>query len=340
MKKTQKKADKKKRETVLVTGGAGFIGSHIADELISAGYKVVIVDDLSGGFRKNVNPKAIFVKGSVTNKKLIAEVFKKHSFTYVFHLAAYAAEGLSHFIRHFNYENNLLGSINIINAAVNHGIKCFVFASSIAVYGPNQVPMSEHMKPEPEDPYGISKYAVELDLEVARKMFGLNYIIFRPHNVYGERQNLGDMYRNVLGIFINKAMKDEHLPVFGDGEQQRAFTYIGDVAPVMANSIEHEKAYNHIFNIGAAQPYTVKELAEVISSSMGVPLRLKHLPARNEVKIAHSDHSKIYNFFKITETSIEDGVKKMVEWARTTNIPKTKKFRKIEIEKNLPPSWR
>ena len=172
--------------TSLVTGGAGFIGAHVTNHLIESGHRVVVLDDLRGGFLENVNPKAVFVRGSVTDHDLISSIFTQYKFDYIFHLAAYAAEGLSHFIRRFNYENNLIGSINLINNSVINKVKCFVFASSIAVYGKGQLPMHEGQKPEPEDPYGIAKYAVELDLKAAREMFGLNYIIFRPHNVYGE----------------------------------------------------------------------------------------------------------------------------------------------------------
>ncbi|MEQ8521146.1 MAG: NAD-dependent epimerase/dehydratase family protein, partial [Vicingaceae bacterium] len=209
--------------TILVTGAAGFIGSHVCDHLLSQGNQVVALDDLSGGFRDNVNEKAEFVKGSITDVALINELFAKHKFEYVFHLAAYAAEGLSHFIRNFNYHNNLIGSINLINASVNAGtVKCFVFTSSIAVYGHNQLPMKEETVPAPEDPYGIAKYAVEQDLRAAKEMFGLDSMIFRPHNVYGERQNIGDPYRNVVGIFMNQIMQGKKLTIFGDGSQSRA----------------------------------------------------------------------------------------------------------------------
>jgi UDP-glucose 4-epimerase len=185
----------------LVTGGAGFIGSHLIEDLSAQGHEVVCLDDLSGGYRDNVVLPAEFVHGSVCDVDLVNELFARQRFDYVFHLAAYAAEGLSHFIRRFNYNTNLIGSVNLINASVLHEVKCFVFTSSIAVYGANQVPMTEDLMPSPEDPYGISKLAVELDLRAAHHMFGLNSIIFRPHNVYGERQNIADRYRNVVGIF-------------------------------------------------------------------------------------------------------------------------------------------
>lgn len=249
----------------LVTGGAGFIGSHTTDALLARGMQVVVLDDLSGGFADNVDPRARFIKGSITDHELVERLFQTEKFDYVVHLAAYAAEGLSHFIKHFNYTNNLLGSINLINASVNHNVRCFVFTSSIAVYGASpELPMTEATPPHPEDPYGIAKLAVEQELRVSQAMFGLNYVIFRPHNVYGERQNIGDRYRNVVGIFMNQILQGKPMSIFGDGEQTRAFSYIKDVAPVLAAACETEAAYNQIFNIGADQPYTVNQLAEAV----------------------------------------------------------------------------
>src|SRR5215469_4469780 len=172
--------------TMLVTGGAGFMGSHVAEHLLKAGHQVVVLDDLSGGFEENVPTDALFVRGSILDHELIAQLFERYRFEHVYHLAAYAAEGLSHFIKRFNYLNNLIGSVNLINASVNHQVKTFVFTSSIAVYGAGQSPMSEDMIPIPEDPYGVAKLAVEQELRVTHEMFGLDYIIFRPHNVYGE----------------------------------------------------------------------------------------------------------------------------------------------------------
>ncbi len=329
-------------QTILVTGGAGFIGSHVAEELVKAGHTVVVLDDLSGGFEMNVPKGAIFVKGSINDLALIEKLFAEHKFSHVYHLAAYAAEGLSHFIRKFNYENNLIGSINLVNAAVKHNVKCFVFTSSIAVYGKNQLPMSEHMTPIPEDPYGISKYAIELDLKTAHDMFGLNYIIFRPHNVYGERQNIGDRYRNVIGIFINNLMQGKKLPIFGDGEQKRAFSHISDVAPIIAEAAFREELYGETFNVGADMPYTVNELAQYVAEAMGVDHAVEHLPERNEVKVAYADHSKIKQFFPKHESKVhlKDGVKRMVTWAKKYGAQKSKNFDNIEIERNLPPSWK
>lgn len=326
----------------LVTGGAGFIGAHVTNELIEMGHQVVVLDDLSGGFEDNVNPKAEFVKGSITDYELIQELFEKHQFDYVYHLAAYAAEGLSHFIRRFNYNNNLIGSVNLINESVKHKVKCFVFTSSIAVYGEGQLPMREDMIPQPEDPYGVAKFAVEQDLKCAHEMFGLDYIIFRPHNVYGEYQNIGDRYRNVIGIFMNQLLQGKSLTVFGDGEQTRAFSYISDVAPYIAKSVEIDRAYNEVFNIGGDVDYTVNELAETVQEVMGIQQPINHLPARNEVMHAYSDHSKAKDIFNISGdfVSLKDGVKKMADWVAQVGARETPKFSNIEITEKLPPVWK
>jgi len=326
---------------VLVTGAAGFIGSHVCKHLLKQGHQVVGLDDLSGGFRDYVPPGVNFVEGSVTDAALVKQLFAENKFEHVFHLAAYAAEGLSHFIKCFNYTNNLLGSVNLINASVNHGLKCFVFTSSIAVYGRNQLPMTEDAVPQPEDPYGIAKYAVELDLKEEHEMFGLNHVIFRPHNVYGEFQNIGDRYRNVIGIFMNQLMQGQPMTIFGDGTQTRAFSYIDDVAPVIAASIGRPEGYNQIFNVGADKPYSVNELATVVAKAMGAQSQIKHLDARNEVVHAYSAHAKVQKFFGdlIKNVPLEDGVAKMAAWAKKAGARQDKPFEKIEIRKNLPPSW-
>jgi len=327
----------------LVTGGAGFIGSHVVKSLLNMGHQVIVLDDLSGGFEDHVDPEATFVKGSITDHQLLSDLFSEYRFDYVYHLAAYAAEGLSHFIRRFNYTNNLIGSINLINESIRHKVKCFVFTSSIAVYGAGQVPMREDIVPEPEDPYGISKLAVEQDLKAAREMFGLNYIIFRPHNVYGEYQNIGDRYRNVVGIFMNQLMQGKPLTVFGDGNQTRAFSYIGDVAPYIAKSVETPQAYNEIFNIGADKEYTVNELATAVMTAMGMEGDLLHEPARNEVMHAYSDHGKVKRIFNIEEAdfaTLDVGLQRMADWAKSIGARESSIFTEIEVSDKMPPIWR
>ncbi len=324
----------------LVTGGAGFIGAHVVRELLEMGEKVVVLDDLSGGFVDNIPDGVEFIEGSILDPALINKAFEKYKFTNVYHLAAYAAEGLSHFIRNFNYQNNLIGSINLINASVNYDVKCFIFTSSIAVYGANQLPMSEEMIPQPEDPYGVSKFAVEQDLKAAHHMFGLNTVIFRPHNVYGEFQNIGDKYRNVIGIFMNQIMQDQPLTIFGDGSQSRAFSYVKEISQTIAVSSKNSDAFGQVFNVGADTPFSVNELAEEVGQIFGVKPKINYLDARNEVLHAYSTHEKVAQYFPNSpKFSLREGLEKMAAWAKEHGPRQSKEFGEIEVYKNLPPSW-
>jgi UDP-glucose 4-epimerase len=325
---------------VLVTGGAGFIGSHVADALIARGHDVTVLDDLSGGFRENVPAAAGFVSGSVVDHALVDRLFAERRFDHVYHLAAYAAEGLSHFIKRFNYTNNVIGSMNLLNAAINTGVRTFVFTSSIAVYGSAPPPMSEDDVPAPEDSYGIAKYSVEMELRACRDLFGLNYVIFRPHNVFGPRQNIGDRYRNVVGIFMNQILQGQPMTVFGDGTQTRAFSYIDDVAPMMAEAIDTPESWNETFNVGADQPYSLLELANAVAAAMGVPPRIQHLEPRHEVQHAHSSHAKARRVFgDRAQTPLAAGLARMAAWVRTHGARRSAAFEGIEIARQLPAAW-
>lgn len=326
---------------VLVTGGAGFLGSHVVDFLINEGHNVVVLDDLSGGFLENVNPKATFVKGSITDKDLVDNVMK--GVDIVYHLAAYAAEGLSHNIRVFNYNNNLIGSVNLINAAVKEGVKRFVFTSSIAVYGAGNgnPPFNEDDPKFPEDPYGIAKYAVELDLQSAHHKFGLNYAILRPYNVYGERQFIGDPYRNVFGIFMNRIMQGKSPKIFGDGMQKRAFTYVGDIAPAIVKAGLLESAKNQVINLGGSNVYTVNEIAEEIILAMGSDLVKEHMPPRYEVKNAWCDNSRAKKLLDYEDkTTLREGVSRMAAWAKEKGSMSPIIWEGYELEHNLPDFWK
>ena len=326
--------------TSLVTGGAGFIGSHLARELLHKGHEVIIIDDLSGGFRENVPMECTFIHGSVTDHSLISKIFKEYSIEFIFHLAAFAAEGLSHFVRKFNYQNNIIGSVNLINEAVQNNVKCFVFTSSIAVYGSNVPPYNEEMVPLPSDPYGIAKYAIELDLKAAREQFGLNYIIFRPHNVYGENQNINDPHRNVIGIFMNQLLKKEPLSIFGDGEQTRAFTYVQDIVPLLANSIDQQSAYDKVFNIGAEGRFTINHIAKTIMKEMDLTSEIQFYEARKEIMHAFSDHAfTIEVFGEVDKTPLNLGLEIMSKWVKSTKPSVPSPNPEIEITQNLPKKW-
>jgi UDP-glucose 4-epimerase len=242
-----------------------------------------------------------------------------------------------------NYEVNVIGSTTVVNAAVRAGsVECIVFTSSIAVYGDATPPVTEAMSPIPQDPYGIAKLAVEHDLRITRDVFDIPYIIFRPHNVYGERQNMRDRYRNVIGIFMRQALSGEPLTVFGDGTQSRAFTYIDDVAPVIATSIEEPGAKGETYNVGSDRPYSINELAGMVATALGLELKVKHLPARHEPHQIFADHSKVRKTFGefLPDVPLEDGLKRMAEWARQQGAAELMPPAEIEVETGLPPIWR
>lgn len=309
-------------ERCLVTGGAGFIGSHVADELVRSGYTVTVLDDLSGGIYDNVPRAADYIEGSILDHELLCRLFLSEKFDYVFHFAAYAAEGLSPFIRRFNYTNNLIGSVNLINESIKHKVKRFVFTSSIAAQ-------------EEVDPYGIAKRSIEKDLQCAYSQFGLEYSIIRPHNVYGERQNLGDRYRNVVGIMMNQARQGKPLTIFGDGEQTRCFTYISDVAIPIAQCISVPMIQSPM-NIGSESKVSINQLAKLIQYHFG-NTGLRYLPERHEVKHAIPDN----RLHRLSWPTIEltEGLCRMARWAKTQDPQSTKPFHNIEITQGLPDAW-
>jgi UDP-glucose 4-epimerase len=332
---------------ILCTGGAGFLGSHLADALLAAGHEVTILDDLSGGFVRNTPSKARFIEGSVNNGALVNFLCRQERYDAIYHLAAYAAEGLSHFIRRFNYTNNVVGSANVINAAVEFEVKKLVFTSSIAVYGHGRADrraFREEDTPAPIDPYGVAKYAVELDLAIAAEMWGLDYTIFRPHNIVGPRQHIGDRYRNVAGIFMNQLLRDQPLTIYGDGTQTRSFSYVSDIIGPMVACLPSEGGNwpaRQIYNIGGDVPYSVNQLAEaVIAVSGKKDAMIVHLPERHEAKHAHCDHTKVWlTFGEQPKTSLEDGLRTMWEWAKALGPQDPLETPAVEMARGLPPSW-
>ena len=329
---------------VLITGVAGLLGSHLADHLLTKGFAVCGIDNLSGGYLEFVPDGVKFLPGDLCDASFVDRVFDKHDIDYVFHFAAYAAVGLSPFIRNFNYSNNVLASVNLINCSIRHDIKKFVFASSMDVYGPSQPPFIESIKPNPMDPYGIAKYAVEMDLANAWRQFGLRYTVVRPHNVIGPRQNIWDRYRNVAGIWIRKAMSEEPLTIYGDGEQRRAFSDVKFYMEPFAKLILNNDADQQIINIGADKDVSINELATIVQdvahNKMGIrPARI-YLEPRDEVKFMWCSHDKAKELLGFTdETDLYALIDETWEWAKDIK-PKPIKTMDYEIEKGMYSYWR
>lgn len=327
------------KQTVIITGVAGFIGSHVARHCIDLGFDVVGIDDLSGGFVDNLPKECVFYQANLLEDKRVNAIFDTHRPSFCFHLAAYAAEILSPHIKNFNYMNNVVGGANIINACVNTDVKCLVFTSSIAVMAGNNPPYEETDPFRPTDSYGNAKMIIEYELHQTLDRFGLNYIIFRPFNVYGENQSIGDKYRNVIGIFMNQIMQGQPLTVFGDGEQTRSFSYIDDVAPHIAKSVLRPELYNSTFFIGGAKQYSVNELAHVVAAEFGVLPEIRYLQERHEARTAWANTDKARSAFGPAVVELEEGVKRMAEWAKSVGARKSQEFKNIEIRKNLPEGW-
>lgn len=326
---------------ILITGGAGLIGSRFAEWIAKNHPKVQvsILDDLSGGYISNV-PIGIPCYTSDAADPSIEHVFNTGSpVTHIAHLAAYAAEACSPFIRRFNYTNNLVATANLINFAIKYGIKRFLFTSSMAVYGSNSTPFEETMIPRPEDPYGIAKFACEMDLRVAGEQHGLDWVVLRPHNVYGRNQNLWDSYRNVLGIWMWKHMNGQPLSIFGDGLQQRAFSAMDDCLEPMWRALTDEKTSKQIINIGGIHEYTISEAANTLIAAMGGGTVI-HLPPRHEVKYAWSSWQKSQELLGFEDkTPLYEGLKDMWEWAQKQ--PQRERFiwKEYELDTGLYPYW-
>lgn len=325
----------------LVTGGAGFIGSHVVDALLAAGRDVLVLDDLSGGSRGNVDSNAQLVTGSVTDEALVRSTFERHPIERVFHLAAYAAEGLSHFIKTFNYRTNLVGSATVLAASINHCVEYVVFTSSAAVYGDAPLGVTEDTTPVPEDSYGIAKWAVEQELAASQRIFDTSFTIFRPYNVFGSRQNMADPYRNVIAIFMRQVLGGEPLTIFGSGEQTRSFTHVTNVAPVIAASPDVVGAKNQTFNIGGTESCSVNELALLVCAALDAPNHpIVHLDPRFEVEHVIPNPSKAVSLFGPQRgLTMADGLSEMAAWARTVGPQRPSRFGEIEIRRGLPPSW-
>ena len=327
---------------IFVTGCAGLLGANYTRHLLNNGHEVIGIDDLSGGYKAFIaeGEKFKFIKLNLERRKKVIELFEEYKPDILFHFAAYAAEGLSPFIRNFNYRNNLICSANLINECINHNTK-FIFTSSMAVYGEQEPPFAEDKRPQPVDPYGVAKYAVECDLKLAHEQFGLRYNIVRPHNVLGIYQNIWDRYRNVIGIFIRKTLNGQPILVYGDGEQTRAFSDIKYYMKPFDKLLTD--CDNEIFNIGADKYFTLNEVAKTvqeIGKKYGYEVPIEHGEPRHEVKHAYCNHDKAKNLLKFKDdTKLEELIDSIFVWAMKQPNRKVKTM-EYEVTKDIYDYWR
>lgn len=332
------------KQKILVTGCAGMIGTNLINDMLYCGFNVMGVDNLSGGYYENLpiqHKKFTFREMSVEDDSFEV-AFKEFQPDYVFALHAYAAENLSPFIRRFNYRNNVESMANLINCCIKYKVKRIVFTSSIAVYGKQKPPFHELNTPQPADPYAIGKYATELDLKVAGEQHGLDYCILRPYNVYGEYQNIKDKYRNVLGIWINQVLNGEPMIIFGDGEQKRAFTYVGDIIKPIIKAAFEPTASKQIINLGSTRPWAITEACALLQVEVGKS-KVKYVEERHETKMAYciNEKAKVILDYR-DETSLEDGLRNFRFWVNESKayLREPKPSPPIEVEQGLYKEWK
>lgn len=327
---------------ILITGVAGLLGSRLADHIIKnySDVEVVGIDDLSGGYFENINPKVEFWKMNLVNCNL-DKCFTEHKFDYVYHFAAYAAEGLSPFIRQFNYENNLVATSRIVNQCIKHDVKRLIFTSTLAVYGHGYGGVfDENQVPKPIDPYGVAKYGCEMDIQIAGEQHGLDWCIIRPHNVYGKNQNIWDKYRNVLGIWMYQHLNGEPMTIFGDGLQSRAFSYIDDILEPLWNSATLPQASKEIINLGGVVGYNIREANKVLQDVIGGGT-VVYKEARHEVKESIPTWQKSVDILGFEhKTHLRNGLEKMWVWVQKQPMRERFVWDNYELDKGIYSFWK
>lgn len=332
------------KDSVLITGCAGLLGARLADWIVEKHpeYEVVGIDNLFGGYKENINNSVIFYNNDLSNDD-ISYIFERHAIKYVFHFAAYAPEGLSYFMPMFNDKNNTLSTDNILKESVKYGVKRFIYTSSMAVYGEGEHEgriFDEIDRPHPVDPYGVSKYACERNIEIIGNKFGMDWCIIRPHNVYGIKQNIWDKYRNVLGIWMYQILNNQPMLIYGDGEQTRAFSYIDDCLEPLWNAAVLPEASREIINLGGEYAISINDAARLLCEVTGVN-NIKYCEKREEVKHAVPTFQKSKDILKYkSTTSLKDGLTEMWRWAQEQPKRPQYKWDNYEIEKDIYSYWK
>lgn len=335
---------------VLVTGAAGFMGSHLVDALIAAGHLVFGVDDMSGGYWRNIHPRSEFIQLDLRQREPTDALIRKVKPEIIFHMAADATEGRSQFTPICSTERNYLAYLNVLVPAIREGMRKMVLISSMSVYGRQEAPFREEMPRLPEDVYAIAKASMERSTEILAAVHGFQYTIIRPHNVYGERQNIADPYRNVIGIFINRLLMGKPFFIYGDGEQKRAFSHIDDFTPYCLRAGFDDVANGEIFNIGPREEYSINETARLVLRHFGLDpdnpppaLRPVYLPPRPlEVREAYCTLEKAERLLGYrTTVSLNEGIRRMVAWAKQLG-PQPMRYLEEGLELttgNAPATW-
>ena len=303
---------------VLITGVAGFMGSHLADDFLAKGYDVVGIDSLIGGYLENVPTGVDFYELDLNNLEEIDPLFE--GVDLVLHAACTAYEGLSVFSPALVVRNTSQITTTVLSASVKHKIKKFVYLSSMARYGTQEEhPFTEDMTPKPQDPYGIAKYSSELLVENICNTHGMKYVILVPHNIIGPRQKYDDPFRNVASIMINRMLRGEQPIIYGDGNQVRCFSFMDDVTNPCMVACESDAANGKTINIGPDEDFiTINELAKKLASILSFELMPIYMPGRPQ-EVFHATCSsdlarEILNYS--TSKSLDEGLANLVNWIK------------------------
>ena len=326
---------------IFISGIAGFLGSHLADAFIADGHEVCGCDNLSGGYIENVPKCAKWEIADLCDFKKMLEL--TYNVDIVYHCAATAYEGLSVFSPYHVTKHIVGASVSLITASIENKVKRFVFCSSMARYGKNQIPFTEDMTPCPQDPYGIGKVSVEQILKNLAEVHGMSYVIAVPHNIIGPRQKYDDPFRNVASIMINMMLQGRQPIIYGDGLQKRCFSFIADDVNILKKFALAPNISGEIFNIGPDEEFvSINQLAETIAELIDFPLSPQYMPDRpQEVKLANCSANKIRKHFGYKTTySLKQGLAEMVDYIREKG---TKPFQyHIDLEINnekTPITW-
>lgn len=327
---------------VLITGVAGFMGSHLADSFLAKGYDVVGIDNLLGGYEENVPSGVNFHNIDLDNLELIQPLFEDVDL--VVHTACTAYEGLSVFSPSLVVRNTMQITTNIMSACVRANVKKIVHLSSMARYGAQEVvPFVESMVPKPQDPYGIAKYGAELMIKNIADTHGLNYVILVPHNIIGPRQKFDDPYRNVASIMINRMLQGKQPIIYGNGEQKRCFSFMQDVIDPLMIACETDVAHCRIINIGPDEEFvTINELAHKLAIILDFKLEPIYMPGRPQ-EVFHANCSanlarEILNYK--TTTSLEAGLVELVNWIKSKGAREFSYHLPLEfVTDKTPKTW-
>jgi UDP-glucose 4-epimerase len=330
------------KDKILVTGAAGFLGSHLSEKLAKMGYEVIGIDNMIGGYKDNVPKNITFHNIDCCDLKKIQNIMK--GINVVYHCAATAHEGLSVFSPYEITKNNYLASVSIFSAAVNEKVKRIIFCSSMARYGDQNSPFSETMKPKPVDPYAISKVASEDVLKNLCELNGIEWVIAVPHNIIGPRQKYDDPFRNVVSIMINRMMQGKAPIIYGDGKQTRCFSYIDDCLSCLIPMLDQKNLNKQIINIGPDEEFvTINKVAEICSNITGVnlnPIYKKDRP--KEVKHATCSANKARELLDYkTTVNLFDGIKNTFEYIKNRGAKPFDYHIDLEIDNDLTPeTWK